>query len=100
MLSFRTPGPQRRKGMAAVGAAGDRTRSELEDRFLAFLARHGGLAPQTGVWIEGYELDFVGPRAGLVVELDGIAAPRHAHHLQCRSIADRRLWRSGYARCG
>ena len=30
--------------------------------------------PESGVWIEGYEADFVWPRAGLIVELDGLAA--------------------------
>ena len=35
------PGRRGAKLMAAVGAAGDRTRSELEDRFLALLERHG-----------------------------------------------------------
>ncbi len=89
------PGRRGAKLMAAVGAAGDRTRSELEDRFLALLERHGVEPPQTGIWIEGYELDFVWTRAGLVVELDGIAAHTTRSTFNADRLQDRRLWRAG-----
>lgn len=89
------PGRSGAKLMAAVGAAGDRTRSELEDRFLALLERRGVEPPQTGIWIEGYELDFVWTRAGLVVELDGIAAHTTRSTFNADRLRDRRLWRAG-----
>ena len=89
------PGRASARLMAAVGASGDRTRSELEDRFLAFLERHQVEPPQTGVWIEGYELDFVWTRAGLVVELDGIAAHTTRTAFNADRLRDRQLWRRG-----
>jgi hypothetical protein len=89
------PGRRSAKLMAAVGGAGHRTRSELEDRFLAFLERHDVEPPQTGVWIEGYELDFVWTRAGLVVELDGLAAHTTRSTFNADRLRDRRLWRRG-----
>lgn len=47
------------------------TRSELEDRFLAFLDARGLPRPRVNVLIEGLEVDFVWPEQRLVVELDG-----------------------------
>jgi hypothetical protein len=90
------PGRRGAQLMAAVGAAGDRTRSELEDRFLAFLERHGVEPPRTGLWIEGYETDFVWTRAGLIVELDGIAAHTTRRAFNADRLRDRRLWRAGF----
>jgi hypothetical protein len=68
------PGRRGRKLIEAVEARPHRTRSPLEDRFLRFVERWGVVEPESGVWIEGYELDFVWPRVGLAVELDGLAA--------------------------
>jgi putative AbiEi antitoxin of type IV toxin-antitoxin system/uncharacterized protein DUF559 len=90
------PGRSGAKLMAAVGGAGDRTHSQLEDRFLAFLARHGVQPPQTGVWLEGYEVDVVWMRAGLVVELDGLAAHTTSTTFNADRLRDRRLWRAGF----
>ena len=90
------PGRRGAKLMAAVGASGDRTRSELEDRFLALLERHGVEAPQSGLWIEGYEADFVWTRAGLIVELDGLAAHTTRSSFNADRLRDRRLWRVGF----
>jgi very-short-patch-repair endonuclease len=89
------PGRSGARLMAAVGAAGDRTRSELEDRFLDLLERHKVEAPQTGLWIEGYELDFIWRRVGLVVELDGVAAHSTRSAVNADRLRDRRLWRAG-----
>jgi very-short-patch-repair endonuclease len=47
------------------------TRSELEDRFLAFLDARGLPRPRVNVLIEGLEVDFVWPEQRLIVELDG-----------------------------
>jgi hypothetical protein len=89
------PGRKGAKLMAAVGAAGDRTRSTLEDDFIAFLERHGVEPPRTAVWVEGYELDFVWTHAGLVVELDGAAAHMTRSAFNADRLRDRRLWRAG-----
>lgn len=89
------PGRRGAKLIAAVGGAGHRTRSELEQRFLGLLDRHGVEPPQTGVWIEGYELDFVWTRVGLVVELDGLAAHTTRATFNADRLRDRRLWRAG-----
>jgi very-short-patch-repair endonuclease len=87
-----------RRGATLIEAAGGRlhrTRSKLERRFLGLLERHRVEAPETGVWIEGYETDFVWTRAGLVVELDGFAAHRTRAKFDADRLRDRRLWRAG-----
>ena len=89
------PGRRGRKMMEAAGATRHRTRSPLEDRFLRFLEKWGVEEPQTGVWIEGYEVDFVWTRAGLVVELDGVAAHTTRAAFTADRLRDRRLWRAG-----
>lgn len=89
------PGRRSAKLMAAAGT-GERTRSKLEDRFLAFVERHGVERPKTGVWIEGYETDFLWPEANLVVELDGLAAHRTTAALKGDRRRDRILWRAGF----
>jgi hypothetical protein len=90
------PGRNGAKLTKAAGAAGDRTRSELEQRFLALLHRHGVEPPASAAWIEGYELDFVWTRAGLVVELDGFAAHKTRAAFNADRLRDRKLWRAGF----
>jgi hypothetical protein len=90
------PGRRGARLMGAVAAAGDRTRSKLEDRFLAFVERHGVEAPQTGFWIEGYEADFIWKRAGLIVEMDGLAAHGTRTAVNADRLRDRRLWKAGF----
>ena len=46
------PGRRRAKLMRALEGAGHRTRSPLEDRFLAFVERWGVDEPESAVWIE------------------------------------------------
>jgi very-short-patch-repair endonuclease len=89
------PGRRGAKVMKAVEARRHRTRSPLEDRFLRFLERWGVEEPQSGVWIEGYEVDFLWPRAGLAVELDGVAAHGTRRAVNADRLRDRRLWRRG-----
>ena len=48
------------------------TRSELERRFLPLARRAGLPVPQTGTWLNGFEVDFFWPTLGLVVETDGL----------------------------
>jgi hypothetical protein len=80
---------------AAVEGGLHRTRSALEDRFLAFNARWGVEEPESGVWIEDYEVDFLWTRVGLVVELDGVAAHGTRRAVNADRLRDRVLWRRG-----
>jgi hypothetical protein len=90
------PGRRGAKLIRAVGGAGHRTRSKLEDRFLALLERHSVEEPESGVWIEGYEADFLWRSAGLIVELDGLAAHRTTAAMKGDRRRDRILWRAGF----
>jgi hypothetical protein len=99
------PGRRGAKLMEAAGGRLHRTRSKLEQRFLGLLERHGVEEPESGVWIEGYEIDLVWiegyeidlvwTRAGLVVELDGFAAHKTRAKFDADRLRDRRLWRAG-----
>jgi len=66
-----------RPGVAPLRAILDRrtftlTDSELERRFLP-VARAAGLSrPSTGVYVNGFKVDFFWPEVGLVVETDGL----------------------------
>jgi very-short-patch-repair endonuclease len=91
------PGRRGRKLMTvALEGTRHRTRSPLEDRFLRLIAKWGVEEPRTNVWIEGYEVDFLWTRAGLVVELDGVAAHTTRAALNADRLRDRRLWRAGF----
>ncbi len=89
------PGRRGAKLMKAVEGKRHRTRSPLEDRFLRFLDRYGVEEPDSGVWIEGYMVDFVWTRVGLVVELDGVDAHDTRAAFNADRLRDRRLWRAG-----
>jgi predicted transcriptional regulator of viral defense system len=89
------PGRRGAKLVRAAEAAGHRTRSPLEARFLAFIERWGVEEPESNVWLEGYEVDFLWRRVGLVVELDGGAEHGTRHALNADRLRDRVLWRSG-----
>jgi very-short-patch-repair endonuclease len=81
----------RRHGTAALkeirqaGLTETRTRSELEERFLAFLDAHGLPRPRINCAVEGFEVDFHWPDQRLIVELDG----RAAHHTRTAFERDR-----------
>ena len=64
------------------------------------LERHRVEEPETGVWIEGYETDFVWTRAGLVVELDGFAAHKTRAGSMPIDCVTADSGGQGYARCG
>jgi very-short-patch-repair endonuclease len=89
------PGRRTAKLMTAAEAKHHRTRSPLEDRFLRFKDKYGVEEPDSGVWIEGYELDFVWTRVGLAVELDGHAAHTTRRAFSADRLRDRVLWRRG-----
>jgi predicted transcriptional regulator of viral defense system len=90
------PGRRTAKLLTAAEARPHRTRSPLEDRFLAFVDRYGVEEPESGIWIEGYEVDFVWTRVGLVVELDGVAAHGTRAAVRRDRKRDRVLWRAGF----
>jgi very-short-patch-repair endonuclease len=89
------PGRRGAKLRAATEGKRHWTRSPLEDRFLALLARHGVEEPETNVWLDGYEVDFLWRRVGLVVELDGLAAHATRAAVLRDRERDRVLWRRG-----
>jgi very-short-patch-repair endonuclease len=89
------PGRRGAQLMKAATGKQHRTRSPLEERFLALIDRYGVEEPETGVWIDPYELDFLWPRAGLVVELDGLAAHKTRAAFNADRLRDRKLWRRG-----
>jgi very-short-patch-repair endonuclease len=49
------------------------TRSEAEERFLELVRRGGLLAPETNVYLHGYELDFLWREERVAVEVNGFA---------------------------
>jgi len=79
-----------RPGLAALRRMLDRltfvlTDSGLERLFLP-LARAAGLSrPQTGVWVNGFKVDFYWPDLGLVVETDSL----RYHRTPARQARDR-----------
>jgi hypothetical protein len=89
------PGRRGAKLMRAVEAAGHRTRSALEDRFLAFVERWGVEEPESNVWLDGHEVDFLWRKVGLVVEMDGAAEHGTRHAVNGDRLRDRVLWRRG-----
>jgi Transcriptional regulator, AbiEi antitoxin/Protein of unknown function (DUF559) len=90
------PGRRGAKLMRAAEAAGHRTRSRLEERFLAFIDKWGVEAPESNVWLEGYEVDFLWRRVGLAVELDGLKEHGTRAAVRADRKRDRDLWRAGF----
>lgn len=81
---------------AALHQAPQKTRSELEDRFLSLVARHGLPRPDTNATRSGYELDAVWAAHRLVVELDGRAAHSTRLAFEADRERDRRLAVAGW----
>jgi very-short-patch-repair endonuclease len=73
-----------------------RTRSELEELFLALCDDQGLRRPEVNVGIEGYECDFVWRHAGLVVETDGGAAHGTTRARERDPIRDAELQLAGW----
>ena len=73
-----------------------RTRSELEEQFLAFCDRHRFPRPEVNVVIEGYLCDFVWREQRLVVETDGRRAHGTARARQRDPIRDADLQIAGW----
>jgi very-short-patch-repair endonuclease len=71
-------------------------RSELEERFQAFLLNAGLPLPRTNQRIEGYEVDCVWPEQRLIVELDGHATHSPTYAFESDRARDRRLEAAGW----
>ena len=74
-IMARNPGRPNACRLVAALDIGDPapTRSELERRFLELCRTHGLPMPAVNAPVEGLEVDFWWPAAGLVVETDGFA---------------------------
>lgn len=73
------PGARGRRALSAAmrSLANDEpeiTRSVLEDRFLALIARAGLPRPRVNARVAGFEVDFLWPERRLVAETDGASA--------------------------
>jgi hypothetical protein len=90
------PGRRGARLRKAVEGKRHRTRSPLEDRFLVFVERWGVEEPESNVWLEGYEVDFLWRRVGLVVEMDGAAEHGTRAAVRRDRRRDRVLWRAGF----
>ncbi len=66
----RAPSARRLRPLLEVPRGGA-TRSQLEDKFLAFCSRFGLPEPEVNVWVAGREVDAWFPRERVIVELDG-----------------------------
>lgn len=64
------------RGWRLKGAEGRKTRSDLEEEFLALYRRHGLPLPEANVKIGRWEVDFVWWEQRLVVEADSFAYHR------------------------
>jgi very-short-patch-repair endonuclease len=73
-----------------------RTRTPLEERFLA-LCRNANLPqPEVNVHVEGYEVDFLWRAQRLIVETDGHAAHRTRRAFERDPVRDADLIEAGY----
>jgi very-short-patch-repair endonuclease len=90
------PGRRGSRVLQLATAPPELTRSELEQRFLAMLARRGLPRPLVNATIEGCEVDFAWPEHKLIVELDGFAAHGRRSAFERDRLRDRRLARAGY----
>lgn len=74
----------------------DRTRSELEARFLALCRRHRVPQPEVNVRIGGFVVDFTWPEQRLMVEVDGWDSHRTRSAFEEDRARDARLAVLGY----
>jgi len=93
----------RRPGLAAVRALLEEAsigakiiRSELEERFQAFLLNASLPLPKTNRQIEGYEVDCVWEKERLIVELDGRATHGTSYAFERDRERDRVLAAAGW----
>jgi very-short-patch-repair endonuclease len=72
------------------------TRSDLEERFTAFLDAHDLPRPRVNAVVEGFEVDFHWPDQRLIVELDGRAAHHTITAFERDRARDRALQAAGW----
>jgi very-short-patch-repair endonuclease len=72
------------------------TRSELEERFLALCRAHGLPRPAVNAHVGTLEVDFLFPRARVVVETDGWRFHGHRAAFERDRRRDAELTRAGY----
>jgi hypothetical protein len=76
------------------------TDSELERRFMRIVRGLGLAQPATGVWVNGFKVDFHWPDLGLVVETDGLRFHRTPAEQARDRLRDQRHTRQpGSPRC-
>jgi hypothetical protein len=93
----RRPGLRAIRGLLDEGSIGARiVRSELEERFQAFLIRAGLPLPQANVLVEGFEVDCAWPEQRVIVELDGREAHETRHAFERDRQRDRVLAAAGW----
>jgi very-short-patch-repair endonuclease len=85
-----------RAALATLATGADVTRSEFEERFLAFVAARGLPRPRVNAIVLGYEVDFVWPEHRLVVETDGAATHLTARAFHADRERDAELLAGGY----
>ncbi len=74
----------------------DRTRSELEARFLTLCRRHGLPQPEVNVRVDGFVVDFLWRAERLVVEVDGWESHRTRSAFEGDRARDTRLRVRGF----
>ena len=78
------------------GPGSTRTRSELEEIFLALCGTHSLTRPETNVHVDGHEVDFLWRGQRLIVEVDGRAAHHTRRAFEADRARDAELTASGY----
>ncbi len=78
-------------------AGSTRTRSQLEERFLALCSTNELPRPRVNCWVAGLEVDFLWQGARLIVETDGLAAHGTRASFERDRSRDVRLQTAGYA---
>ncbi len=93
----RAGGPAFRAALATHLPGTTRTRSELEERFLALCRSQSLPQPLVNSRVGGLEVDFCWPDHMLIVETDGLSAHRRAATLERDHERDALLRAAGYA---
>ena len=87
------PGRRGQRVLALATKPAELTRSELEQRFLGLVERHGLPRPQVGAPLMGYEADFLWLEQKVVIETDGRGAHATRRAFEADRLRDRRLLR-------